>query len=140
MMKRFCKAATTMLLLLSMLTGCSQSQKLSEQFNMEDVKEEAKEVIRLLNEEAYETLETDYWDAVMKQKISAGEMQKNMKPIIDELGGFISIENEAITGSTDKDTEQEYAVAVIIAKYEKRKAQYTISFNTEMKVAGFYVK
>lgn len=140
MMKRFCKAATAMLLLLSMLTGCSQSQKLSEQFNMEDVKEEAKEVIRLLNEEAYETLETDYWDAVMKQKISAGEMQKNMKPIIDELGGFISIENEAITGSTDKDTEQEYAVAVIIAKYEKRKAQYTISFNTEMKVAGFYVK
>lgn len=140
MMKRFCKAATTMLLLLSMLTGCSQSQKLSEQFNMEDVKEEAKEVIRLLNEEAYETLEADYWDAVMKQKASTGEMQKNMKPIIDELGGFISIENEAVTGSTDNDTEQEYAVAVIIAKYEKRKAQYTISFNTEMKVAGFYVK
>ena len=45
-----------------------------------------------------------------------------------------------MTGSRDRDTEQDFAVAVVKVKYEKRKAQFTISFDEDMKVGGFFVK
>ena len=55
-------------------------------------------------------------------------------PIVEELGEFEGFDKEAVTGAKDPDTEQEFAVAVIKVKYEKRKAQFTISFdnNTAM--------
>ena len=43
-------------------------------------------------------------------------------------------------GSTDKNTGEEYAVAVAQAKYEKKSFTYTISFDTDMNLAGIYYK
>ena len=53
---------------------------------------------------------------------------------------FEAFDKEAVTGNTDQDTDQEYAVAVIKVQYEKRKAQFTISFDEDMKVGGFFIK
>lgn len=61
-------------------------------------------------------------------------------PIVEELGAFEAFDKEAVTGNTDQDTDQEYAVAVIKVQYEKRKAQFTISFDEDMKVGGFFIK
>lgn len=45
-----------------------------------------------------------------------------------------------MTGGQDKDTEEPYAVAVLLVKYEDGKAQYTVTFDSAMKCIGFYVK
>lgn len=117
-----------------------KGSKLSEKFDEASVIKEAKVVIDYVNAGDYQTLEESMWSTVMKQNAPASEIEKAVKPILDDLGAFESYAKEAVTGQKDKDTEQEFAVAVILAKYEKRKAQFTISFDEDMKVIGFFIK
>lgn len=131
--------------MLVMMTACgagvgSNGSKLGEQFDEAEVIKEAKAVIECVNAEDYKTLEETMWSTIMKQKLPAGEFEKSLKPIIEDLGAFESFEKETVTGQKDKDTEQEFGVAVLLGKYEKRKAQFTISFDEDMKVVGFFIK
>ena len=126
--------------LVILLTGCAGSQKLSDKFDEEEVKAAAREVIEILNDKDVDTLVDEKWNAVMKSMVSKEIMDGQILPIVEELGAFEEFDKEAVTGSRDKDTEQEFAVAVVMVKYEKRKAKYTITFDEDMKVGGFYIK
>ena len=124
----------------ALLYGCGSSQKLSEKFDAEEVKKAAEEVIGLVNEGGFDTLAEEKWNTIMQTSLDADTMAAQVEPVVEELGEFQSFDKEAVVGETDKETEQEFAVAVIRVQYEKRKAQYTISFDEDMKVGGFYIK
>ncbi len=128
------------MILVLILTGCAGKQKLSDKFDEEEVKAAAEEVIEILNEGDIDTLVDQKWNSVMKSMAGREMMTEQVLPIVEDLGAFEEFDKETVTGSRDKDTEQEFAVAVVKAKYEKRKAQFTISFDEDMKVGGFYVK
>ena len=104
------------------------------------MKAAAREVIEILNDKDVDTLVDEKWNAVMKSMVSKEIMDGQILPIVEELGAFEEFDKEAVTGSRDKETEQEFAVAVVMVKYEKRKAKYTITFDEDMKVGGFYIK
>ncbi len=123
-----------------MLAGCAGSQKLSDKFDEEEVKEAAREVIEILNDKDVDTLVDEKWNSMMKSMAGKEMMTDQVLPVVEDLGAFEEFDKEAVTGSKDKDTEQEFAVAVVKVKYEKRKAQFTISFDEDMKVGGFYIK
>lgn len=127
-------------LLIGSISGCAKSQKLSEDYDENEVKKAAEEVIGLVNAGEYEKLAEEKWSAQLKSALPAETMVSEVQPVIEELGAFKSYGEEAVAGSEDKDTEQEFAVAVVKAQYEERKAQYTISFDKNMKVAGFFIK
>lgn len=55
----------------------------------------------------------------------------------DEFQEFSKVE---VKGTKDKDTGTEYAAAMVLAKYEDGQIMFTISFDTNMKCAGFYYK
>ncbi len=140
MMKKTVGILISMFMLTALLSGCAGSQKLSEQFDEEEVKKAAEEVIETLNSGELEVLVEENWSAMMKNALDEVAIEEQVMPILEELGEFEGFDKEAVTGGKDSDTEQEFAVAVIKAKYEKRKAQFTISFDTDMKVAGFFIK
>ena len=123
-----------------MLAGCAGSQKLSDKFDEEEVKEAAREVIEILNDKDVDTLVDEKWNSMMKSMAGKEMMTDQVLPVVEDPGAFEEFDKEAVTGSKDKDTEQEFAVAVVKVKYEKRKAQFTISFDEDMKVGGFYIK
>ncbi len=123
-----------------MLAGCAGSQKLSDKFDEEEVKEAAREVIEILNDKDVDTLVDEKWNSMMKSMAGKEMMTDQVLPVVEDLGAFEEFDKEAVTGSKDKDTEQEFAVAVVKVKNEKRKAQFTISFDEDMKVGGFYIK
>ena len=127
-------------LLAEVLTACAGSRKLSDKFDEAEVKAAAEEVIEILNEGDVDTLVDEKWNTVMKSMVGKDVLTGEILPIVEELGAFEAFDKEAVTGSRDKDTEQEFAVAVVKVKYEKRKAQFTISFDEDMKVGGFYIK
>ncbi len=106
------------MILAVILTGCAGKQKLSDKFDEEEVKAAAEEVIEILNEGDIDTLVDQKWNSVMKSMAGREMMTEQVLPIVEDLG----------------------AVAVVKVKYEKRKAQFTISFDEDMKVGGFYVK
>ena len=127
-------------LLAEVLTACAGSRKLSDKFDEAEVKAAAEEVIEILNEGDVDTLVDEKWNTVMKSMVGKDVLTGEILPIVEELGAFEAFDKEADTGNTDQDTDQEYAVAVIKVQYEKRKAQFTISFDEDMKVGGFYIK
>ena len=127
-------------LLAGVLTACAGSRKLSDKFDEEEVKAAAEEVIEILNEGDVDTLVDEKWNTVMKSMVGKDVLTGEILPIVEELGAFEAFDKEAVTGNTDQDTDQEYAVAVIKVQYEKRKAQFTISFYEDMKVGGFFIK
>ncbi len=127
-------------LLAEVLTACAGSRKLSDKFDEAEVKAAAEEVIEILNEGDVDTLVDEKWNTVMKSMVGKDVLTGEILPIVEELGAFEAFDKEAVTGNTDQDTDQEYAVAVIKVQYEKRKAQFTISFDEDMKVGGFFIK
>lgn len=140
MKKKMIGIMVYMFMLAGLLSGCAGSQRLSDKFDEAEVKAAAEEVIETLNTGEVETLVEEKWSAMMKSALDAEGVKDQILPIIEELGEFEEFDKEAVTGGKDADTEQEYAVAVIKTKYEKRKAQFTISFDEDMKVVGFYIK
>lgn len=140
MKKRMLKMLVCMFVLVSLLSGCAGSQQLSDRFDEDEVKKTAEEVIETLNSGDIDTLVEERWSAVMKSALDEDGIKEQILPIIEELGEFEEFDKEAVTGGKDADTDQEFAVAVIKVKYEKRKAQFTISFDEDMKVAGFFIK
>lgn len=140
MKKRISGLLVYMFVLVSVLSGCAGGQQLSDQFNEEEVKQAAEEVIEILNSGDIDTLVNEKWSTMMKSALDEDEVKDQILPIIEELGEFEEFDKEAVTGGKDADTEQEFAVAVIKADYETRKAQFTISFDEDMKVAGFFIK
>ena len=127
-------------LLAGVLTACAGSRKLSDKFDEAEGKAAAEEVIEILNEGDVDTLVDEKWNTVMKSMVGKDVLTGEILPIVGELGAFEAFDKEAVTGNTDQDTDQEYAVAVIKVQYEKRKAQFTISFDEDMKVGGFFIK
>lgn len=140
MKKKMSKMMVCVCVLTGLLFGCAGSQRLSDNFDEAEVKAAAESVIEILNSGEVELLVDEQWNAVMKGAVDSEMLEDQILPIVEELGEFEGFDKEAVTGSKDPDTEQEFAVAVIKAKYEKRKAQFTISFDEDMKVAGFFIK
>lgn len=122
-------------LILALAAGC-RATKLSAAIDEGAVKQKAQDVIALLNAQdtkgirgiSTQTLNDALTDDTYTQIYSA----------LEQGGAFVAVAGITVSGSTDKGTE--YAVVVAQAKYEKKSFIYTISFDTDMKLAGIYYK
>lgn len=134
--------ASVMLMCMVMMMcamGCGQDE-LAEDYDKDVVIKESRAIVTLINEEKLETIYEEKFSAKMKTVMTKESWNDTIAPIIKELGKFEEFEKEAVTGTEDKDTKEEFATVVLIGKYENGKAQYTISFNKSMKVVGFFIK
>lgn len=120
-----------------LLSGCA-GQKLSSDFNEDDVKQAAENVITLINSgdtEAFKELCT-----VKMKEAMTDDVMKQIYDAIGEGGEFNEIEEMSVAGAKDKASEEEFAVVVARAKYEIKTFVFTISFTKQMKLAGLYYK
>lgn len=119
------------LLCFTVSAGCG-AVKLSDKYNEDTLKASTEEVIKNLDSDKYEEIEATMTDemkaAITPEKL--GEVWSGYK----KLGKYDSISKIIFQ---EKDG---YAVVVAIGKFEKGKVQFTLSYNTDMKLAGFYVK
>ena len=109
----------------------------SDTFQKEKVEEAAKEVIRLLNEQDYETL-AENSDEKMKPSMTEKTMEEAKNSISADWGEFQSF-GKVYTAQVTQ-MGKTVAVAQINASYENVSITYTISFDKEMKLAGLYMK
>lgn len=129
--------ACAVLMCVALLNGCS-GQKLSSDFNEDEVKKAAENVILLINSqdsEAFKELCT-----VKVKDALTDDVLKQIYEAISEGGTFVKVEEMSVAGSTDKASEEEFAVVVAKAKYEIKTFIFTISFTKQMKIAGLYYK
>lgn len=122
------------LISLGMLAGCAA--KLPEGFDEDEVKTAAEDVITLLDKgdgEGLTALMTDEMKAAITD-----DVQAQIFAMVDAVGPFQEI-SEMKTGGTTAN-EITYAVVVAKVRHEKGEVTYTISFDTEMKLAGLFLK
>jgi len=125
-------------LCLVFLTGCGGGPELSDKFDQAKVESSAKEVIQLVNAKDGEALRAMGTPEV-KKKLTDAAME-DVYAMVDEAGVFKGVEDIRVAGYTDKKSKTEYAVVVAKAEYENRTLTYTISFTTDMELAGLYCK
>ncbi len=121
----------------SLLTGCT-NPGLSEDFNEEEVKKAAEEVVTIINNQDSEAL-LEMSTVQMKNALTE-DVLKEIYEAIGEGGDFQEIEEISIGGQKDKASEEEFAVVVAKTKYENKNFTYTISFTKQMKLAGLFYK
>jgi len=113
-----------------MLSGCAA--KLPEGFDEAEVKAAAENVIELLNQR-----DADGLTAMMTEEMKAvltEDIQAQIFALLDESGAFQEIVDLKMGGSTQNGVT--YAAVTAKAKYANREITYTISFDTDMKLAG----
>lgn len=127
----------TIIALMLLTTGCAS--KLSEKFDEGEVQKKAEEIAELSCtgeiSKAYGML-----SEMMKAQITEEQIRAGIEGTIEPLGDFEKISGTNVSGQKDKDTGIEYALAIVMAQFSDGKAQFTISFDTEMNCIGFYIK
>ncbi len=120
------------------MAGCGG--KLSKEFDETEVKEAAEEMVNLINAGELSKVYENSFTPVLTNSVKLEELQETVDYVLDKLGEFQSFEKVQIKGVKDKNTGTQYATAVVLAKYEEGNAMFTISFDTDMMCAGFFIK
>ncbi|MGI6114120.1 MAG: DUF3887 domain-containing protein [Mahellales bacterium] len=136
-LKSLSSLALAILVCFVLLSGCS-GQKLSSDFNEEEVKKAAENVIILINDQNSQGLK-ELCNVQMK-KAFTDDVLEQVYEAISEGGKFEKVEDISVVGMTDKSSKEEFAVVVAKARYEIKTFTFTISFTKQMKLAGLYYK
>ncbi len=110
----------------------------SEIFEKQTIKQQAEEVIVLLNEDNYNTLFAGYANETLATEVSKQAIQSAKLAIASDWGEMKQIQNESYYEIVQNDNT--YAVAILEVEYEKITVTYTLSFDTDSKLAGIYLK
>lgn len=138
---RVMKALYMMVLVLALgiaLSGCSAG-KLAEEFDEGAVIAKAEQGIQCCNQEDFAGL-TATMNAAMRSVTTEELFSTTIMPIIKEKGAFQSFGETSVDGKHDKDTDTDFAVITVLAKYEQGNILYTVSVDKNLKIAGFYLK
>lgn len=106
-------------------------------FREPEVRSRAEEAILLLNAGDYESLQ-QMAEERLKSSLTAAVMEKAKGYFAEDWGELQSFGNSYIAEVTQMG--ERYAVIQLGAAYEHTSVSYTISFDTDMKLAGFYMK
>ena len=106
-------------------------------FKNEDVENQTREIICLLDEENYDALRKEA-NEVMEPSITE-EILKNAKESISYDWGERKFFGDVYTSEV-KQKGALYVVAQVTVTYERVSVTYTISFDENMKLAGLYMK
>ncbi len=126
-------------LMLIGLTACGVSQKLSEDFDETEVKAAAEALVGYINEDDLEGLCSVPMSDLMKEAMTVEQMEAVLEQNLGNRGAFVEYKSNVAVGGKDSEGV-DAAVAVVVAKYENKTVTYTISYDKEMNLIGFYLK
>ena len=130
---------TAMALMAAVFTaGCGQA-KLPDGFSEAEVKAEAEKSIALFNERDYEGIR-QMGSEELKAGITEEQFASACDPYLDKCGEFKEITKTVFAGGYDKNSDIDYATAVMVGEYEDGKIQFTVSFDEDMELIQFLIK
>ena len=130
-MKKFFRILS-MMVCIFMMAGCSAG-KLSDKYNEEDLKVEAEKVIKNLNDKNYDAILEGSSDE-LKNALPDNKLKETWEGFSENIGDYDSILKMTFAEKNG------YGVAIVNVKYTNKKVTFTLSFNSEMKLSGIYMK
>lgn len=125
------------LALVVMLCGCSENenlQGLNPAFDKELLKQKAEQVVDDWNRQNFEAI-TSQSDDSIKDDLTPELLKQGQDSILEKLGAFKKIEKTKIVAR-----ENGQATITILAEYEKSKLQHLVTYNTHMKITGYWIR
>lgn len=129
----------TMFIIMGMLAGCGKSTELADVFDEKEVISKAENAVTVANEGGFEAY-YELWDDSLKSKILEKDYNEQVLAVVEKKGEFEGIGKTVVVGQTDEKTGKNYAIAVLVGEYSEGKIQYTISFDEDMNMIGFFIK
>ena len=112
------------------------SLKDSQHFDEEVVYQQAQRVIESMNNADFDAI-YDLSNAKMQEALSTAELKENWESL--HAGSFQEI-SRYYSAEIDSQLQGDYAVCEVLVTYSNQPVTFTISFDTDMKLAGFYMK
>lgn len=121
------------------LTGCA-STKLADGYDEKVIKETAEEIINEIQLKGAKEILTERVREDFIDGIDLDAMDSSVKAYVSGLGQFLSYSRETVIGKHYDDTDEDFAVILVTATYEKGEVNYTLTFDKDMTLVGFYPK
>lgn len=120
------------------LSACS-SAKLADNYDENIVTERAKEVVEMINSQNYDQVNAEIRDDLQDQ-LTSEKLKDAIGAKLVEAGTFIDYQSIAAVGQKSKTSGEDYALVVLVGKYEKSTVMFTISMDSNLDIVGLYVK
>ena len=106
-------------------------------FDEDDVKAQTEEIIRLYSDNDFQAV-TERMNDDMRQVLNAATLQYTKSQMKEDFGELLAFGN--MYASEAKQNGRSYAMVQVSVSYSNMSVSYTITFDADMKLAGFYVK
>lgn len=120
------------------LAACG-SNNLADSFSEEEVIANAKSYVETINTLDYEAVVAGLREDLQSQ-VTAESLESAWGPLLDEAGEFEKYTTVVVYGQKDQTTQEDYAVCVLVCKYENASRTFTISMDKDYKFVGLYMK
>lgn len=120
------------------VTACS-STKLAKSFDQNTVLDTSKTVVNDLNAKDYDSITEMTADSV-KSQLTSDVLSSAVDKTFKNAGEFKKFKDASVIGQKDSKTKSDYAICILQAKYESQTITFTITYDTDMKIAGLYMK
>lgn len=120
------------------LVGCTVNT-IPKGFDEESLTQQAKTLVSYLNADQSEEVIKMMRDDVA-QMIRAEDLKKVVDDKVSTVGNFETYQNIVISDVKDPQTSEVYALVIVQAKHTSGLATYTLSFDTELRCVGLYLK
>lgn len=124
--------------LLFSLAACS-SNKLAEVFSEDEVIANAKSYVETINTLDYEAVVAGLREDLQAQ-VTAESLESAWSPLLSEAGKFEKYTTVVAYGQNDQSTQEDYAVCVLVCKYENASRTFTLSMDKDYEFIGLYMK
>lgn len=132
-------AALLVLVMCVMLSGCN-STKLAEGFDEDTIIETAEEIINEIQLNGAKQVLSERMREDFLKNIDLDTMDNTVVNLTKGKGNFLTYGEESVIGRYHEEAKEDFGVILVTAKYEKGEINYTITFDKDMKVVGFYAK
>lgn len=117
------------------LTGCTEGYELPEGMDQDTVVAAGSEIVTQLNDGDFEDVWAQFRSDV-QETTTAEQIQQLFDQVVTPEGEFEKITDTLATSDTDDNSDEFYAIAVIIAAHAEDDILYRMSFDTDMTLIG----
>lgn len=129
MAKKFLRMVLILFLGAIMLVSCNQTDEPSE-----EVIQKAEMYIHLLAEGKFEEA-VEYFDETMKAELPPEALEEIWESLLEQVGDFIDQEFDST-----KQTGDGYQLVLIDGLFEATDVTFTVTFDENEQIAGFFMK
>jgi len=126
-------------LALTWLLAACGGAKLADVYDEDEVTARAKDVVGMINDRDYEAVTGEVREDVRDQ-LTPDILSDAWDATLDKSGAFEDYKSVTVIGQKNRDNGEDYAVAVLVGKYENASRTFTIMMDENLDIVGLYMK